>query len=62
MEFNSAWVGVVGLLVAGFGAWVKMIERLTSVETRQRMDSERFDQIMSHLTRIEEKLDRKVDK
>lgn len=61
-HFNSAWIGVVGLLVAGISTWIKLIERLTTVETRQKSDSDRFDQIMVHLQRIEDKLDKKADR
>lgn len=61
-EIYSAWVGVVALLFAGIGAWMRLAERLTRVETRQESDSARFDQIMDHLQRIEDKLDRKADR
>ncbi|CAB4120934.1 hypothetical protein UFOVP4_18 [uncultured Caudovirales phage] len=61
-QFNSAWVGILGLLLGGFGAWNKLTERMTAVETRQESDKGRFDQIMVHLQRIEDKLDNKADK
>lgn len=59
---SSAWLGVVTLLAAGVRTWVAQNERLTRVETRQESDSARFDQIMLHLQRIEDKLDNKADK
>lgn len=59
---TSAWIGVAGLLVTGLKAWIAQNERLTRVETRQESDSARFDQIMMHLQRIEDKLDNKADK
>lgn len=59
---TSAWLGVIGVLGAGMKAWIAQNERLTRVETRQESDSARFDQIMTHLQRIEDKLDNKADK
>jgi len=59
---TSAWLGVIGLFGTGIKAWIAQNERLTRVETRQESDSARFDQIMTHLQRIEDKLDNKADK
>jgi len=61
-EFASAWIGVGGLLAMGLGVWTRLLQRLTIVETRQKSDDNRFEQIMQHLQRIEEKLDRKADR
>lgn len=58
----SAWIGVVGLLGGGIGVWMKLVQRLTVVETRQKSDDDRFSQIMVHLQRIEDKLDKKADR
>lgn len=61
-EIASAWVGIAALLAGGVGVWMRLVQRLTVVETRQKSDSDRFGQIMTHLERIEEKLDRKADR
>jgi hypothetical protein len=58
----SAWTGVIGLLAGGIGVWMRLVQRLTVVETRQKSDGDRFDQIMVHLQRIEDKLDKKADR
>lgn len=58
----SAWVGIAALFATGLGVWIKTIQRLTVVETRQKSDDDRFAQIMVHLQRIEDKLDKKADR
>lgn len=62
MENVSAWIGVIGLFGTGLGVWIKTLQRLTVVETRQKSDDDRFSTIMVHLQRIEDKLDKKADR
>lgn len=62
MTDMSAWIGVIGLMGAGIGVWMRLLQRLTVVETRQKSDDDRFAQIMVHLQRIEDKLDKKADR
>lgn len=49
----------IGALV---GVWVALNSRIVRLEVQIEHSDKQFDQIMSHLRRIEEKLDGKADR
>ena len=60
---------IIGFLAALIGVWVNLNNRLTLMEARIGFGDERFtlidkkfDEVMIHLRRIEDKLDNKADR
>lgn len=51
------------VMVAGcVGVWVQLNGRIVKLEVQVQHNDRQFDAIMSHLRRIEEKLDSKADR
>lgn len=60
---------VIGFIAGLIGVWVNLNNRLTLMEARIGFGDERFtlidkkfDEVMMHLRRIEDKLDNKADR
>ena len=70
MEFDiNTVLTVVGFIGAIITVWVNLNSRLTLMEARLGFGEERFnaidkkfDEVMTHLRRIEDKLDNKADR
>lgn len=70
MDFNvDTIVTVLGFIGALIGVWVSLNNRLTLLEARLGFGEEKFqaidkkfDEVMMHLRRIEDKLDNKADR
>lgn len=70
MDFDvNTIVTVLGFIGALIGVWVSLNNRLTLLEARLGFGEEKFqaidkkfDEVMMHLRRIEDKLDNKADR